>query len=69
VVVGLLAVIGSLLLARIDPDRLNHIDAIHLDHFSPPLDVYLRTGLTTLLVGLLTGLLPALRAYRLVRAH
>jgi FtsX-like permease family len=67
--VGLLAVIASLLLARLDPDRLNHIEAVHLDHFRPPLEAYLRTGVTTLLVGLLTGLLPALRAHRLVRAH
>jgi hypothetical protein len=69
VAVGLLAVIASLILARLDPDRLNHIDAVHLDHFSPPIEAYLRTGVTTLLAGLATGLVPALRAYRLVRAH
>lgn len=67
--VGLLAIAGSLVLARVDPDVLNHIDAVELRDFRPPLDIYARTGATTLVVGLLTGLLPALRAHRLVRAN
>jgi putative ABC transport system permease protein len=69
VAVGLVSVAASLVLARLDPDLFNHIDAIELERFTPPLGVYLRTGATTVAVGLLTGLLPAVRAYRLVRAH
>ncbi|WP_457252648.1 FtsX-like permease family protein [Pedococcus sp. P5_B7] len=69
VVVGILSMAAGLALARLDPDLLNHIDAVELPQFQPPLGVYLRTGTVTVLVGLLTGLLPALRAYRLVRAH
>jgi putative ABC transport system permease protein len=68
VAVGALSMVASLALARLDPDLLNHIDAVELTRFDPPLDVYLRTGTVTVLVGLLTGLLPALRAHRLVRA-
>ena len=69
VVVGIVSMAASLALARLDPDLLNHIDAVELTRFQPPLAVYLRTGALTVLVGLLTGLLPALRAYRLVRAN
>ena len=69
VVVGLVSMAASLALARLDPDLLNHIDAVELTRFQPPLAVYLRTGALTVLVGLLTGLLPAVRAYRLVRAN
>lgn len=47
----------------------NHIDAVELGQFSPPRGVYLRTGATTVAVGLLTGLFPALRGHRLVPAH
>jgi putative ABC transport system permease protein len=68
VAVGALSMVASLALARLDPDLLNHIDAVELTRFDPPLGVYLRTGTVTVLVGLLTGLLPALRAHRLVRA-
>jgi putative ABC transport system permease protein len=68
-VVGLLSMAASLALARLDPDLFNHIDAVRLTRFHPPLEVYVRTGALTVLVGLLTGLLPALRAHRLVRAH
>jgi putative ABC transport system permease protein len=67
--VGLVSVAASLVLAHLDPDLFNHIDAVELDQFSPPLGIYLRTGATTVAVGLVTGLLPALRAHRLVRAH
>jgi hypothetical protein len=67
--VGILAMVASLVLAHLDPDLLNHIDAVELQQFQPPLGVYVRTGTVTVLVGLLTGLLPALRAYRLVRAN
>ena len=69
VLVGIVSMAASLALARLDPDLLNHIDAVELTRFQPPLAVYLRTGTLTVLVGLLTGLLPALRAYRLVRAN
>jgi putative ABC transport system permease protein len=68
VAVGALSMVASLALARLDPDLLNHIDAVELTRFDPPLDVYLRTGTVTVLVGLLTGLLPDLRDHRLVRA-
>lgn len=69
IVVGVLAVLGSLVLAHVDPDVFNHIDAVQLREFAPPLGVYARTAATTVLVGLFTGLLPALRAHRLVRAN
>jgi putative ABC transport system permease protein len=69
VVVGVLSMAASLTLARLDPDLFNHIEAVALTRFHPPVEVYLRTGALTVLVGLLTGLLPALRAHRLVRAH
>lgn len=69
VAVGVLAMAASVAMARLDPDLLNHIDAVKLERFHPPLGVYLRTGTVTVLVGLVTGLLPALRAYRLVRAN
>lgn len=67
--VGALAMAASLALSRLDPDLLNHIDAVRLTQFQPPVGVYLTTGTVTVLVGLLTGLLPALRAHRLVRAN
>jgi hypothetical protein len=53
----------------LDPNLLNHIPSVHLEHLAPPLDVYARTIETTLAIGVVTSLLPALRAYRAVRAH
>jgi putative ABC transport system permease protein len=72
VVAALVAVIAVLLglsVSSLDPNLLNHIPTVHLNQLAPPIDVYAKTILTTLGIGLTTSLLPAARAYRAVRAH
>jgi len=52
---------------RADPNRFNQIPEVRLEALTVPVSVYAQTALITLAVGLLTGLVPALRAYRSVR--
>jgi hypothetical protein len=55
-------------LSRIDPDSFNQISQITLARLDVPVSVYAQTVALTLLTGLVTGLAPAVRAYRSVRA-
>lgn len=66
-VVGVVAVAAGAVAGRVDPDRFNRITEIHLDHLDVPVSVYAQTAALTIVIGLLTGLAPAVRAYRSVR--
>jgi len=68
-VVALLAVLIGAATTQVSPNLFNRIPQIRLEHLDTPLGLYLRIVLLTLLVGLLTGLFPALRAYRAVRTN
>jgi putative ABC transport system permease protein len=68
ILVGLLAVVLGVAASYLDPNRFNQIPEIELSELSVPVMLYARTVALTLLIGLLTGLAPAVRAYRSVRA-
>jgi putative ABC transport system permease protein len=65
--VGVLAVGLGVLAGHVDPDRFNQIPEVRLQELRVPVSLYARTVLLTLAIGLLTGLAPAIRAYRSVR--
>ncbi|AEV81887.1 hypothetical protein ACWT_0873 [Actinoplanes sp. SE50] len=66
-VVGVLAVLAGAAASRLDPNRFNQISQVRLDHLGVPIAIYAQTIAITLAIGLLTGLAPAIRAYRAVR--
>ncbi|GAB3834884.1 ABC transporter permease family protein [Dactylosporangium cerinum] len=51
----------------LNPDLFNQIPQVRLDRMQVPVALYAQTVALTLFIGLLTGLAPALRAYRSVR--
>jgi putative ABC transport system permease protein len=63
VVAGLAVVLGVLATA-IDPNRFNQIAVVDLSSLHVPVGLYAGTATLTVAVGILTGLLPAARAYR-----
>ncbi len=67
VLVGVIAVVLGVAASYLDPNRFNQIPEIELTRLSVPVMLYARTAALTLLIGLLTGLAPAVRAYRSVR--
>jgi hypothetical protein len=67
VVVAVISVLLGIAATRFDPNRLNQIPEVRLTELDVPVDLFARTVLLTLGVGLLTGLSPAVRAYRSVR--
>jgi putative ABC transport system permease protein len=66
--VGTIAVLLGVTASYLDPNRFNQISQIELKELSLPVVLYTKTVLLTLFIGLLTGLAPAVRAYRAVRA-
>ena len=68
-VVGVAAVCLGWFATFLDPNWFNRIPQVRLTDLAVPVAVYGKTVALTLLVGLLSGLVPALRAYRSVRTH
>jgi FtsX-like permease family len=68
-VVAAAAVVLGVATTRVRPDLFNRIHQVRLTTLEVPVDVYVTIGVTTVAIGLLTGFLPALRAYRVVRAN
>jgi putative ABC transport system permease protein len=68
-VVALMSTVIGTSLTRINPNWFNRIPQITLTQLNPPVGLYLRLVSLTLLIGLVTGLFPAFRAYRAVRAN
>ncbi|GAA3234109.1 FtsX-like permease family protein [Dactylosporangium siamense] len=65
--VAVLAAGLGLAAGSLNPDLFNQIPQVRLDRMEVPVALYAQTVALTLLIGLLTGLAPALRAYRSVR--
>jgi putative ABC transport system permease protein len=65
--VGLLAAFLALAAGYLDPNAFNRIPQVHLDRLDVPVAVFARTVALTLIIGLMTGLAPALAAFRSVR--
>ncbi|MBE1489432.1 FtsX-like permease family protein [Plantactinospora soyae] len=65
--VGSAAVLLGLAATGLDPNSFNQIPQVRLTQLAVPIGLYAQTIALTLLIGLLTGLAPAVRAYRSVR--
>jgi hypothetical protein len=65
--VAVLAAGLGLAAGYLNPDLFNQIPQVRLDRMEVPVALYAQTVALTLLIGLVTGLAPALRAYRSVR--
>jgi putative ABC transport system permease protein len=66
--VGVSAIAAGVATTLVDPNRFNQIPQVRVDHLDIPFALYANTAAITVLIGLLTGLAPAVRAYRAVRA-
>ncbi len=65
--VGVSAIAIGIAATQVDPNRFNQIPQVHIEHLDIPIAIYAQTAALTVLIGLLTGLAPAVRAYRTVR--
>lgn len=67
--VALLAVGLGWLAVHVDPNRFNQIHQVSVRTLRIPWRVFADTIAITLGIGLVTGLFPAVKAYRAVRAN
>ena len=65
--VGVLAAGLGLAAGYLNPNLFNQIPQVRLDRMEVPVALFAQTVALTLFIGLVTGLAPALRAYRSVR--
>jgi putative ABC transport system permease protein len=65
--VGVLAAGLGLAAGYLNPNLFNQLPQVRLERMEVPVALFARTVGLTLLIGLVTGLAPALRAYRSVR--